>query len=99
MPGQQERPQNQPDPAESRERADPAKEAGLGKVRETRNTPVNDPVRHEQDRAESKRRRERSADDETDQSEAVDPTDPRAHGGHRGDDPEEATGKRQRGQE
>lgn len=93
MPTQDERPRNTPDPAESRERADPSKEAGLGQTSETRNTPVDEPDRHDHAREQSERRRERAADELTDQSEGVDPTDHAAHGGHRGQSEAEAIGK------
>ncbi len=93
MPTQDERPRNTPDPAESRERADPSKEAGLGQTSETRNTPVDDPDQHAHSRDQAERRREVNADELTDQSEGVDPTNPAAHGGHRGDSEAEATGK------
>lgn len=83
-----------PDSSESRERADPAKEAGLGQMSENKSGPVNKPEKQEQDRAQNELHRERTADDTMDQDEAVDPTDPAAHGGHRGDDEDEAIGRR-----
>lgn len=88
------RPQSAPDPAESRERADPKKEAGLGKMTETSNTPVNKPEHHPKSDAQSEKRREITSDEVTDQSEAVSPTDRRAHGGRGEPSEAEATGKR-----
>jgi hypothetical protein len=70
---QSNRPRNTPDPAESRERADPRKEPGLGQVKENKKGPVDRPERQEQNRAQNERHRERTADEATDQADAVDP--------------------------
>lgn len=71
-----------PDPSESRERARPEKEAGLGKMHETRNTPVPSPQPdHSRSRDQSEKRRGLNADDLTDQSEAVEPARPAPAGG------------------
>ena len=63
--------------------ADPSKEAGLGQMSENKSGPVNKPEQHDKDRAQNQRHRERTADELTDQSEAVSPTDQEAHGGRR----------------
>lgn len=96
MPDQTRRPKNQPDPAESRERADPEKEAGLGKLTETRNTPVPDPEQHNDARKQREQHREIAADETTDHSQAIKPTDPAAHGGRSERSENEATNRRQR---
>lgn len=71
---------NVPDSAESRERSDPKKEPGLGKMHETRNTPVNEPEHHPKSNEKDKHRRAINANEVTDQSEAVNPTDRNADG-------------------
>ena len=70
---QDNRPRNMPDPAESRERADPRKEAGMGQMNENKKGPVNKPERQEQNRAQNELHRERTADEITDQAAKVDP--------------------------
>ena len=50
---------------------------------ENKSGPVNKPEQHDKDRAQNQRHRERTADELTDQSEAVSPTDQEAHGGRR----------------
>ena len=72
-----------PDSSESRERADPSKEAGLGQMSENKTGPVNKPEQHDKNREQSERHRERSADELTDQSEAVSPTEHEAPRGRR----------------
>ena len=67
------RSRNTPDPAESRERADPRKEAGLGQMKENKKGPVNKPEQQEENRAQNELHRERTADEVTDQAAAVDP--------------------------
>jgi len=70
---QANRPRNMPDPAESRERADPRKEPGMGQMKENKKGPVNKPERQEQNRAQNELHRERTADEATDQADAADP--------------------------
>lgn len=82
-----------PDSSESRERAVPAKEAGLGQMGETSNTPVSRPPQHNQTRQHREQHRELTADETTDQRDAVSPTDAAAHGGTSGVSEAEATGK------
>ena len=93
MPTQNQRPENLPDPAESRERAVPEKEPGLGKVKSTDNTPHAQPDQHLQSRKASERHREKTADETTDQADSVHPADKIAHGGRASADEAEAIGK------
>ena len=93
MPSQEKRPTNMPDPSESRERAVPEKEAGLGQMSETRNTPVARPEKHDQARDQNERHRELTAGETMDHSDGVSPTDAKAPGDRAGAGEAEATGK------
>lgn len=93
MPSQDDRPRNEPDTREQYERAVPKKEPGLGEMKPTDNTPVEQADEEMEGREQSERHRERTADDIMDKTDAVDPTSEGAHGNRAGADEAEAIGK------